>query len=73
MRRLDLGPQGGSVQFETDHKIDAAAVIRLIQRPARDYRMEGPLKLRFSRGLSAIPARFEFATRLLEELGGSPP
>ena len=71
VRRLDLGPQGGSVMFEADNRVDATAVIRLIQRPARDYRMEGPLKLRFSRGLSAIPARFEFATRLLEELAGS--
>jgi len=49
--------------------VHAAAVIALIQRPARDYRMEGPLKLRFTRGLSAIPARFEFAARLLDVLG----
>jgi transcription-repair coupling factor (superfamily II helicase) len=72
IRRLDVGPQGGSVMFEAQNKVDAAAVIGLIQRPAHDYRMEGPLKLRFSRGLSAIPARFEFAQRLLESLGGSP-
>jgi transcription-repair coupling factor (superfamily II helicase) len=71
IRRLDLGPQGGSVMFEAQNRIDASAVIRLIQRPAHDYRMEGPLKLRFSRGLSAISARFEFATRLLEELSGA--
>ena len=70
IRRLDLGPQGGSVMFEAQNRIDAAAVIRLLQRPARDYRMEGPLKLRFSRGLSAIAARFDFATQLLEELSG---
>ena len=71
IRRLDLGPQGGSVMFEAENKVDATAVIRLIQRPAHDYRMEGPLKLRFSRGLSAIAARFEFAQRLLAELAGS--
>ncbi len=71
IRRLDLGPQGGSVMFEAQNRVDASAVIRLIQRPAHDYRMEGPLKLRFSRGLSAIPTRFEFAARLLEELGGA--
>jgi transcription-repair coupling factor (superfamily II helicase) len=71
IRRLDVGPQGGSVMFEANNRIDAATVIRLIQRPAHDYRMEGPLKLRFSRGLSAIAARFEFAGRLLDELGGS--
>ena len=72
IRRLDLGPQGGSVQFEQENRIDATAVIRLIQRPAHDYRMDGPLKLRFSRGLSAIPARFEFARALLAELGPVP-
>jgi transcription-repair coupling factor (superfamily II helicase) len=71
VRRLDLGPQGGSVQFEAANRVDAAAVIRLIQRPAHDYRMEGPLKLRFSRGLTAIPARFAFATELLSELAGA--
>ena len=71
IRRLDLGPLGGSVHFEADNRIDAAAVIRLIQRPAHDYRMDGPLKLRFSRGLSAIPARFEFARTLLAELAGT--
>jgi transcription-repair coupling factor (superfamily II helicase) len=71
IRRLDLGPTGGSVQFEPENRIDAAAVIRLIQRPAHDYRMDGPLKLRFSRGLSAIPARFEFARALLAELAGT--
>ena len=71
VRRLDLGPQGGSVLFEAENKVDAASVIRLIQRPAHDYRMEGPLKLRFNRGLSAIPARFEFAQQLLNELAGS--
>ncbi len=73
IRRLDLGAQGGSVQFETENRVDAAAVIRLIQRPAHDYRMEGPLKLRFSRALSAIPARFEFARALLGELAGTAP
>jgi transcription-repair coupling factor (superfamily II helicase) len=70
IRRLDLGAQGGSVQFEADNKVDAGTVIRLIQRPAHDYRMDGPLKLRFSRGLSATPTRFEFASQLLRELAG---
>ncbi len=71
VRRLDVGPQGGSVLFEAQNRVDASAVIALLQRPAHDYRMEGPLKLRFSRGLSALPARFEFAARLLEQLAGS--
>jgi len=70
LRRVDLGPQGGSVQFEAANRVDAATVIALIQRPAHDYRMDGPLKLRFTRGLSGIPARFAFAQQLLQELAG---
>ena len=73
VRRLDVSPQGGSVQFEPENRVEPAAVIRLIQRPAQDYRMDGPLRLRFSRRLSAIPARFEFAAGLLAALGGAPP
>jgi len=73
IRRLDVGPQGGSAQFEAANQVSAPALVALLQRPAHDYRMEGPLKLRFTRGLSALPARFEFATRLLEQLSGSAP
>jgi len=73
VRRLDLGPQGGSVVFDAENSVDAAAVIRLIERPAHDYRMEGPLKLRFTRALSAIPARFEFARQLLGQLAATGP
>src|SRR5258706_3262753 len=70
IRRMELGPQGGSVQFETANQVDAATVIGLIQRPAHDYRMDGPLKLRFTRGLSGISARFAFAGQLLQDLAG---
>jgi transcription-repair coupling factor (superfamily II helicase) len=73
VRRLDLGPQGGSVVFEERSGVDPATVIRMIQRGAREYRLEGPLKLRISRQLPAESARFEFAAELLERLGERPP
>ncbi len=69
VRRLDLGPQGGYVLFESQNGIDPAVVIRLIQRQAREFRLEGPLKLRIARALAEEPARFEFAGELLERLG----
>ncbi len=68
VRRLDLGPQGGYVQFERENGIDPATVIRLVQREAREFRLEGPLKLRVSRPLAEEPKRFEFAGELLERL-----
>jgi transcription-repair coupling factor (superfamily II helicase) len=69
IRRMEVGPQGGSLQFEAHNRVDPAVVIKLIQRPAHDYRMEGPLKLRVARALSRPLARFEFADTLLGQLG----
>jgi transcription-repair coupling factor (superfamily II helicase) len=72
VRRLDLGPQGGSVLFEERSAIDPATVVQLIRHDAREYRLEGPLKLRVSRSLPAESARFEFAAQLLQRLGEPP-
>src|SRR6516165_9940780 len=69
VRRLDLGPQGGSVLFEERSGVDPTTLVRLIQKGAREYRLEGPLKLRVSRALPAESARFEFAAQLLRRLG----
>jgi transcription-repair coupling factor (superfamily II helicase) len=70
VRRLDLGPQGGSVLFEERSAVDPALLVHMIQKNAREYRLEGPLRLRVSRALPAESARFEFATQLLRRLGG---
>jgi transcription-repair coupling factor (superfamily II helicase) len=68
VRRLDLGAQGGYLAFELQNRIEPATVIRLVQRHAREYRLEGPLRLRISRALSDVPKRFEFAAELLGRL-----
>ncbi len=68
VRRLDVGPQGGYVLFEERNAIDPAAVIRMLQKNPREYRLEGPLKLRVTRALATEEARFEFAAALLRSL-----
>jgi transcription-repair coupling factor (superfamily II helicase) len=72
VRRLDLGPQGGSVLFEEKNQIEPATVVRMIRQGAREYRLEGPLKLRVARALPAESARFDYARELLGRLGGTP-
>jgi len=72
VRRLDLGPQGGSVLFEERSAVDPSTLVRMVQQGAREYRLEGPLRLRVSRALPAESARFEFATQLLRRLGERP-
>jgi transcription-repair coupling factor (superfamily II helicase) len=70
IRRLDLGPQGGYSLFEEANQVDPKAVIRLVQHPDRDYRLEGPLKLRISVETESDSERFEFAERFLAGLKG---
>ena len=72
VRRLDLGPQGGSVTFEERARIEPATIVRLIQKHAREYRLEGPLKLRVTRQLPGEKERFEYAAELLKRLGEAP-
>ena len=70
MRRLELGPPGGTVLFEEHNRIDAATLIGLIQRQAQEYRLEGPLKLRITRALPQPEQRFVRADALLTYLAG---
>ena len=72
IRRLDLGPQGGYALFEEQNQVDPRAVIRLVQHPDRDYRLEGALKLRISVETDEGGERFEFAEKFLNELKGTP-
>jgi transcription-repair coupling factor (superfamily II helicase) len=71
IRRLDLGPQGGYALFEEQNQVDPRAVIRLVQHPDRDYRLEGALKLRISVETDEGGERFEFAEKFLSELRGT--
>ena len=68
IRRLDIGPQGGSVTFEERNTIDPGTVVRLMQQAPREYRLEGPLRLRITRAIPAEEARFEFGASLMKRL-----
>jgi transcription-repair coupling factor (superfamily II helicase) len=68
LRRLDLSAQGGSVQFAEGHKVDARVVIRLLQKEAKEFRMDGPTRLRITRALATPAARCEYAAQLLGRL-----
>jgi transcription-repair coupling factor (superfamily II helicase) len=71
IRRLELRPLGGSVQFETENRVDTGSLLQLIQKQPRDYRLDGPLKLRMSLDLDTPAERFAHAATLLDLLGGT--
>jgi len=68
IRRLDFGAHGGHVLFEVENQINPNAVIRLVQNHSREYRLEGPLKLRVSRDLGDEVERYNFVRLLLDKL-----
>ena len=70
LRRVDFGVHGGQLQFEPQNSIDPKKVVALLQSNPREYRLEGPLKLRVSHPLVDETERFEFVTALLQRLGG---
>ncbi|MDH3644565.1 MAG: transcription-repair coupling factor, partial [Gammaproteobacteria bacterium] len=67
--RLDLGDQGGRVEFSPQTSVDPLAVVKLVQNHPATYRLEGATMLRVSRQLKDFPARLSFASELLELLG----
>jgi transcription-repair coupling factor (superfamily II helicase) len=48
IRKIDAGATGGYLAFDENNKVDAKRVLKLIQGRPKDYRLDGPLKLRFT-------------------------
>jgi transcription-repair coupling factor (superfamily II helicase) len=48
IRKIDAGATGGYFVFDQENKIDTRRVLKLIQTRPKDYRLDGPLKLRFT-------------------------
>jgi transcription-repair coupling factor (superfamily II helicase) len=68
IRKLDLGPSGGRLQFEAKPDVDPMTVIQLIQRQPQHYAMDGPDKLRLKLDLPDASARVLAARGLLAAL-----
>ncbi|AMN47289.1 transcription-repair coupling factor [Steroidobacter denitrificans] len=73
LRKIDIGPGGGSVTFEHETRVDPATLIRYVQQHARTHRLEGGVRLRFTLPLEKEEQRFALTETLLVELGKLPP
>jgi transcription-repair coupling factor (superfamily II helicase) len=68
LRKIDVGPGGGSVTFERDTRVEPATLIRYVQHNSRTHRLEGGTKLRFTLQLANDEQRFAAVEQLLEDL-----
>jgi transcription-repair coupling factor (superfamily II helicase) len=70
LRKIDLGPGGGSVVFDAETKVNPATLIRYVQQRAKTHRFDGPQKIRFTERLEKDEERFVAAELLLAGLRG---
>jgi transcription-repair coupling factor (superfamily II helicase) len=68
--RVQVGSSAGAVDFGEKHRVDPQRVIRLVHRPDRRYRLDGPNRLRLAVTATDASARIAAAGELLEALGG---
>jgi transcription-repair coupling factor (superfamily II helicase) len=69
LRKLEVGPLGGLVEFGEEHVVDPKVVLKLVQREAKVYRLDGPNRLRFTQKHETEQARCRAADVLLTALG----
>ncbi|MBL1378007.1 transcription-repair coupling factor [Zobellella iuensis] len=68
IEKIDAGPQGGTLAFAQDAKVDPGYLVSLLQSQPRIYKMEGPTKLRFAIPSTDAKARLALVGDMLNEL-----
>jgi len=68
IRKIEVGPATGYFVFDEQNKIEPKRVLKLLQGRPKEYRLEGPLKLRFSHDARAEDKLFARIDALLTQL-----
>jgi transcription-repair coupling factor (superfamily II helicase) len=72
IRKLEAGPTGGRLLFDSEPNVDPAVVIRLIQTQPKTYKLDGQDKLRFTMEMPEREQRFAALETLLDRLSAKP-
>jgi transcription-repair coupling factor (superfamily II helicase) len=68
LRKVDVGPGGGSVMFDNDSKVDIGVLIKYVQTNTKTTRFDGQNKIRFTGKYELDESRFLAAEFLLAAL-----
>ena len=68
IKRIDLGPAKGRVEFANDTSVDPHALIKLVQESPETYELIDGNRLKINRDLETEAARFRFVEKFLETL-----
>ncbi len=68
INKIEATELGGSIEFTQEAKVDPGFLIKLIQTHPKEFKFDGPTKLRFMRKTQANNERLEYVMRLLNLL-----
>ena len=68
IRKADVGPKGGRVEFRDQAEVDPSCIVRLVQTKPAVFRLDGANKLRMSMSLPNEGQRLAALGSLLDEL-----
>ncbi|HET8704653.1 MAG TPA: TRCF domain-containing protein, partial [Pseudomonadales bacterium] len=66
--KIDAGPQGGRIDFDSTTQVDPLTLIKMIQSQPNRYKLEGADRLKFTLPMPDTVARFEIIEKLLDAL-----
>jgi transcription-repair coupling factor (superfamily II helicase) len=67
IRKIDAGATSGYVVFDEQNKVDPKRVLKLMQGRPKEYRLDGPLKLRFTHDARSEDKLFARIEQLLDQ------
>jgi transcription-repair coupling factor (superfamily II helicase) len=68
IRKIDLGEKGGCIYFREHSNIDPKCIFELIESNPKDYKFDGPDKLRINKKLTKKVSRIVFLEYFFNEI-----
>ena len=66
IRAIEAGPEGGSIDFNTNTRVHPLSLVKLVQSDPKAYKLAGATRLRFQRPLIDNRERQQYVEQLLE-------
>ena len=68
IKKIEIGHQSGSIEFAQDTKVDPGFIIQLIQKHSKQYRFDGPTRLKIINTPESAQQRLDMISSLLESM-----
>jgi transcription-repair coupling factor (superfamily II helicase) len=66
IRGIEAGPEGGSIDFNKNTRVNPLTLVKLVQSDPKSYKLAGATRLRFQRKLPDSRERQQYVEQLLE-------